>query len=363
MKIYCRLLTLAIFCSLSLIPFHSVSAAVLRGSVVEVLDGGTITVNVDKRLIKVSLCTLTPPAKDDALAEVARLHLASFIEGKQIAIDCKGLDHDGTIAGIVMLADADIGMQMVRDGAAAYNRTYDNALPEQSRRLYEESEQAARREARGIWQPVAQSSAKPVSESKTSELPNVAESSKREARRLNDEAYALMGQGNYRAALPKCREAIRLDPNLPEAHKNLALVFCDLGRYAEALPECREAIRLKPDLDKSHFVLGKILLGMGDYEGCIQANQEAIRLNPRYAKAYFSLGVALRMLGQLEKALAAYQKADALVPNQPDLQLNTGVVLYGLGRKAEARELWKKALTTGDPMAAMLAERNLSLFP
>jgi tetratricopeptide (TPR) repeat protein len=363
MKNYCRSLTLVIFCSVCLVPFHSVSAAVLRGSVVEVLDGSTITVNVDKRLIKVRLCTVTAPTKGDALAEIAAFHLASLIKGKQVEIDYKGLDQDGSIAGIVTLTDTDIGMQMVRDGAAKYNRAYDSVLPEQSRRLYEESEQAARREGRGIWQQVARSSGEQVDESNAHGSPKVAESPNQEARRLNDEAYTLIQQGNYRAALPKSRGAVRLDPNLAEAHKNLALVFCELGLYAEALPECREAIRLKPDLDKAHNVLGKILSGMRDYEGSVPAYQEAIRLNPRYAKAHYNLGVSLMELGQFKKALAAYQEADALAPNQPIVHLSTAVVLYKLGRRAEAQGLWKKVLTMGDPVAAMIAEANLSRLP
>jgi tetratricopeptide (TPR) repeat protein len=362
MKIYCRFLTLAIFCPLCLIPFNAVSASVLRGSVVEILDAGTITVKVDNRVIKVSLCTVTPPAKDSALAEIARLHLASLIKGNEVAIDVKGLEQDGRVAGIVKLAETDLGMQLVRDGAAAYNRTYENVLSEESRRLYEESEQAARREARGIWQPVPQSSTKQAGESNASESGS-ADSLRREGRKLNDEAYTLIQQQNYRAALPKCREAIRLDPNLAEAHKNLALIFCELGRYAEALPECQEAIRLKPDLDKSHNVMGKILFGLGDYEGSVKAYREAIRLNSRYAKAHFNLGVSLQALGQFKQALASYQEADALAPNQAVVQLNIGFVLYRLGQRVEARKLWKKVLTMGDPVAAMLAEGNLNSLP
>ncbi|HEY8186705.1 MAG TPA: tetratricopeptide repeat protein [Pyrinomonadaceae bacterium] len=363
MRNYRPFLALVVFSSVWFFPLNSVAAAVLRGSVVEVLDGGTITVNVDSRPIKVRLCTVKPPPKGDALAEIVASHLATLIKWKQVAIEYSGLDQDGSIAGIVTLNDADVGMQMVRDGAAMYNRAYENLLSEQSRRLYEESEQAARREARGVWQQVAPPLAKQGGESASGESPKAAESSRDEARRLNDEAYALIQQGNYMAALPKCREAIRLDRNLAEAHKNLALIFCDLGRYADALPECREAIRLAPDLDKAHNVLGKILFGMRDYEGSVQAYQQAVRLNPQYAKAHYNLGVSLMEMGQFKKALGAYQEADALAPNQPIVQLNIGWVLYKLGSRTEARRTWRKVLTMGDPATALRAEQNLSRLP
>jgi len=362
MKISCRFLTLAIFCLLGLSSAHSVSAKPLWGSVVEVIDGNTISVSVDKRLVRVTLCTVTPPALHDPLAEIARQHLAAFIKGKMVAIEYRSMSDDGSIAGIVLLADADIGIQMVRDGAGAYNRGYANLLTAQSRTLYEESEKAARAEARGIWQPKAPSVANVVKVANGPEATDLAELAKREARRLSDEAHALIGQRNNLAALPRAREAVRLDPTLAEAHKNLALALCDLGRYLEALPEVREAIRLKPSLDKSHNVLGKILLGLLDYEGSLGPFREAIRLNPKYAKAYYNLGVSLTRLGRLKEALAVYREADIHAPNDPLVHFNTAWVLYDLGRRAEAREHWSKVMTMGDPVLALEAEGNLNLL-
>jgi hypothetical protein len=49
----------------------------------------------------------------------------------------------------------DVGQQMIRDGVAWYDRTYEKDLSELERRLYEESEQAARTEHRGLWQEAA----------------------------------------------------------------------------------------------------------------------------------------------------------------------------------------------------------------
>ncbi len=68
-------------------------------------------------------------------------------------------------------------------------------------------------------------------------------------------------------------------------------------------------------------------------------------------------------MAQFKQALAAYQEADALAPNQPVVQLNMGLVLYRLGQRVEARRLWKKVLTMGDPVPAMLAEGNLNSLP
>ena len=43
--------------------------------------------------------------------------------------------------------------------------------------------------------------------------------------------------GELDASLSEYQEAIRLNPDFPEAHHNLALVFSSLGRFEEAASE------------------------------------------------------------------------------------------------------------------------------
>jgi tetratricopeptide (TPR) repeat protein len=346
----------AIF-SISVCLSNSAAAAVIHGVAVDAIDGETLDVTVNNRPTRVRLSVVTAPKKPKPLAEVARLHLALLVKGKQIDVEARGLDPNGDIVGIVTLNGNDVGLQMVRDGAAFYNRAFADNLPDQTRKLYEECEDAARSEARGVWQT---SVVTPLPEGETDgvESPRPAGSND-EARKLNDDAYVLIQQGNYKAALPKCRDALRLDPDLADAHKNLALIFCDTGQYQDALPEVQQAIKLKPDSPKAHNVLGKILFGLGDYAGSIQEYDRAIHLNPRYTRAYYNLGVALAQTGHPDSALTAYQRAEQLAPDDANTQLNIGVVLWRLGRKAEGRERWKKVLALHDPVAKVLAEQNL----
>ncbi|HKC64823.1 MAG TPA: thermonuclease family protein, partial [Pyrinomonadaceae bacterium] len=52
----------------------------------------------------------------------------------------------------------DVGLQMIRDGVAWFERSYESELTEAERQVYANSEQLARNEHRGIWQdpsPVA----------------------------------------------------------------------------------------------------------------------------------------------------------------------------------------------------------------
>jgi len=125
-------------------------ASELQGKVVQVLDGGTVVVSYANRFATVHLYTVTAPPKDHPLAAVIRQHLADFVLGRMVSIRYARMESD-VINGLVFVNGNDIGLQMVRDGAASYNTQYDRELSEITRQLYLESERAARNERLGIW--------------------------------------------------------------------------------------------------------------------------------------------------------------------------------------------------------------------
>lgn len=138
---------LIVFC-LSL-PTHADTLQVL---VVEVQDGKTIIVENTGRRIKVVLKGADAPEMDQPLGDVARQHLSNLILGKQVAVEFTGMAYGSHFVARVFSGDVDISLQMVRDGVAWYDKQYEKEMSEVDRRLYAESEQAARNEHRGIWQ-------------------------------------------------------------------------------------------------------------------------------------------------------------------------------------------------------------------
>jgi endonuclease YncB( thermonuclease family) len=60
-----------------------VAQLILRGVVVDALDGETITVKVDNRLLAVRLCAISAPKRGQAFAKVAHSHLLTFSERKR----------------------------------------------------------------------------------------------------------------------------------------------------------------------------------------------------------------------------------------------------------------------------------------
>jgi endonuclease YncB( thermonuclease family) len=128
------------------------NANTLQGLVREVHDGKTISVENTGRRIKVVLKGMDAPEQDQPYGDVARQHLSSLILNRPVAIELNGLGAGSTLIGKVVCEERDIALQMIRDGVAWFERSYENGLGEADRRLYDASEQAARSEHRGIWQ-------------------------------------------------------------------------------------------------------------------------------------------------------------------------------------------------------------------
>jgi protein O-GlcNAc transferase len=53
-------------------------------------------------------------------------------------------------------------------------------------------------------------------------------------------------------------EALRLKPDFPLAHYNLACVLADKGRRAEATAHLREALRLRPEYPEARQKLREL---------------------------------------------------------------------------------------------------------
>ncbi|HWT01832.1 MAG TPA: thermonuclease family protein [Pyrinomonadaceae bacterium] len=144
--------TLALFVLTFVCGVVSARASVLQGRVVSVHDGRTVTVENTGRLIKVALKAAEAPERDQPYGEAARQHLASLVLDRQVSIEYTGLDPAAVLIGRILCDDRDVGLQMIRDGVAWFDRGYETNLGASVSRLYAESERAARDERRGLWQ-------------------------------------------------------------------------------------------------------------------------------------------------------------------------------------------------------------------
>jgi Flp pilus assembly protein TadD len=167
---------------------------------------------------------------------------------------------------------------------------------------------------------------------------------------------ALQRMGRLKEAVAEYREAVRLKPDLAEAHNDLGNALPKLGQIKEGEAECREALRIDPDYPDAYYNLGIILQAMGKPEAAAQF-QEALRLRPDSPEAHNSLGITLQSMGRLEDAVVQHQEALRLKPDFAEAHSNLGTALQRVGRIEEAISEYQEALR----LKPELAEAHNSL--
>ncbi len=126
----------------------------------------------------------------------------------------------------------------------------------------------------------------------------------------------LYEQNRIPEAAADWQKAIAIAPNLYEAHLNLALAYSEMCTPARqldrALAEADTAVRLKPDVGEAHRVRGDLLRQLGKPDQAIAEFQTALKLSPSDPLVYDSLANAYAVVEQNEEAQAARRQSVAL---------------------------------------------------
>jgi Tfp pilus assembly protein PilF len=150
------------------------------------------------------------------------------------------------------------------------------------------------------------------------------------------EAWFFLGvisqrQGSPVEAIKRYENALRLVPDLAEAHNNLGVVLEEQGSVREAEAHFREAIGLMEDYPEAHNNLGNALQDQGRFTEALPAYRRALELRPGYLDAFKHLGNALRVLGRLDEAIDCYSNALRLAPDHVLLHMSRAMVWIQMG--------------------------------
>src|SRR5438128_98978 len=128
-------------------------------------------------------------------------------------------------------------------------------------------------------------------------------------------------------------QVIKLDPNLAAAFAGLSMVESWVYHSFDPLPARREkarlnadeALRLQPDLPEAHLALGfSYYYGDRDYERALAEFEIAKRGLPNEAQAYMAIGAIQRRQGRWVESTANLEKAAELDPKNSSILLNLG---------------------------------------
>src|SRR5438477_6566244 len=163
-------------------------------------------------------------------------------------------------------------------------------------------------------------------------------------------------------AEPLFEQAIKLDPNFAAAFAGLSMVESWVYHNSDPVPSRREkarlnadeALRLQPDLPEAHLALGFCYYyGDRDYERALAEFDIARRGLPNESQAYLAIGAIQRRQGKWAESNANLEKAVALDPK------NTNVVAqlcfsYIAQRNFETADKFLDSAIAASPQAFQL---------
>jgi len=106
-----RLLLASLFCLLAQVA----AAEDLRGRVVGITDGDTLTLLTDRRVeVRIRLAEIDTPERDQPYGTRARQSLSDLAFGKSVRVVVQGTDRYGRAVGRVFAGSQDVNAEMVR---------------------------------------------------------------------------------------------------------------------------------------------------------------------------------------------------------------------------------------------------------
>jgi len=150
---------------------------------------------------------------------------------------------------------------------------------------------------------------------------HTAEQNQTQARALVEEGKELYRTDQDEKAVETFGQALKLDPELAEAHFRLGLALDAVGKEQEAEAAYKKAIeKYKKFLDENskdaeaHYNMGQAYAGLHLYSEAVREYRQATRLKDDDADMFYDLGTALTKLAQYDEAVSAFSKSLEIDP-------------------------------------------------
>jgi class 3 adenylate cyclase/TolB-like protein/Flp pilus assembly protein TadD len=162
-------------------------------------------------------------------------------------------------------------------------------------------------------------------------------------------------QEDFRAAEALYERAIELDPEFAHAHASLSRIHGLMlwerfdpspGRRDAQRREAEEALRLQPDLPQAHAAIGWAHYVRGDFREALEEYEVARQGLPNDAEIVSRIGYAHRRLGNWPEVYSAFEEASRLNPRNATLFYDLGGHSFGFTRRyADAVRAYDRAST------------------
>ena len=180
-----------------------------------------------------------------------------------------------------------------------------------------------------------------------------------EARKLNDEllkaksddpdvkiykAEIDIRSGRASEAADTLQAVLKNDPDNAVAHYQQGLAYDQLGNTNRAEAEWREAVRLRPDIVEAHRALAGVAVGKNDASALAQEADQIIALQPAAPDGYLLRGIADIDGKQYATAGDYIHRALEKEPDYPAAYVQLGNLHMAQSQYAEAQKAYEQAL-------------------
>lgn len=141
------------------------------------------------------------------------------------------------------------------------------------------------------------------------------------------------------------RRALELNPNYAPAHQIYAWYLIEMGKRDEGLAEIHKAAQLDPLSGEFAFEEPWFLFESRRYQDALAGISRALELDPNQWMTYFVQGQAYEQLGRYAEAAAALKKSEEILGDNPSPPLAEEARVYALaGRRADALRILDRLL-------------------
>jgi len=164
--------------------------------------------------------------------------------------------------------------------------------------------------------------------------------------------YKRYRKGDNLEAIALYRKALEVDPSFALAHAELANALAvQKGNFhlpgpwvEQALASARTAVKLQPNLPEAHKALGHALSQDDQLESAADHYRHALELRPGYHEATHNLSLILHILGRHDEAFEGFQRYHDAGKTSADSTQHVGWIYFNVGMDSEAEEWFRRSL-------------------
>jgi Flp pilus assembly protein TadD len=145
-------------------------------------------------------------------------------------------------------------------------------------------------------------------------------------------------QGQVDKAIVVFEKGVRLRPEHPDAHLNLANAYLRANQPQKALQHAEEVLKLDRSSGAAHYISGCALLRLGKPTDALKALQQAKDIDRTINAVSFQLGRAHQQVGNFQDAADQFQEVVQFEPEHGAAHYNLSQALLRVGKQDEAQQ-------------------------